>query len=99
VGGKPLRVVGVYQRAENILEPPGPEIAAIAPFETARRAFRVDRLLAPMIWRAALHGKCCEIGHLVMQPMQSGNDAVCGWRARSKAGRVENERHMKVGIA
>ncbi|HLB37171.1 MAG TPA: ABC transporter permease [Gemmatimonadales bacterium] len=42
VGGRPLRVVGVYQKAENIFEPPGPEIAAIAPFETARRAFRVD---------------------------------------------------------
>jgi putative ABC transport system permease protein len=43
VGGRPLRVVGLYQKPDNIFEVPGaPEIAVIAPFETARRSFRYD---------------------------------------------------------
>ncbi len=38
VGGRPFRVIGVYQRPTNIFELPGaPEIAGIVPFETARR--------------------------------------------------------------
>lgn len=49
VGGRPLRVVGVYQKAENIFEPPGPEIAVITPFETARRSFRYDETNALVI--------------------------------------------------
>jgi len=64
---------------------------------SSRRARQVDRLLAPMILRAALHGKCREIGRMIVQPMRSGNNAACGWRARSKAGRVDDERHMKAG--
>ena len=43
-GGKPLRVVGVYQKAENIFQPPGQEIAVITPFETAKRSFRHDEV-------------------------------------------------------
>jgi putative ABC transport system permease protein len=42
VGGKPLRVVGVYQKPENIFQPAGQEIGAITPFETAKRSFRYD---------------------------------------------------------
>jgi putative ABC transport system permease protein len=43
VGGKPVRVIGVYRLAENIFQPPGaPEFSSIVPFETARRAFRYD---------------------------------------------------------
>jgi putative ABC transport system permease protein len=43
VGGKPFRVVGVYQRPQNFFEPPGaPKIAAVVPFEAARRAFTID---------------------------------------------------------
>ncbi len=49
VGGRPLRVIGVYAKAENIFEPPGPEIAAILPFETARRSFRYDETNALVI--------------------------------------------------
>lgn len=49
VGGRPLRVIGVYAKAENIFEPPGPEIAAIVPFETARRSFRYDETNALVI--------------------------------------------------
>src|SRR5688572_23471296 len=36
VGGKPVRVVGIYQRPTNFFEPPGaPKIAAVLPFATA----------------------------------------------------------------
>ena len=42
VGGKPLRVVGLYRLPENIFQPPGTELAAIVPYETARRSFRID---------------------------------------------------------
>src|SRR6185312_16357263 len=43
IGGNPLKVLGVWQRPTNIFEVPGaPEIAAITPFETARRNFIID---------------------------------------------------------
>ena len=42
VGGRPLKVVGLWQRPANIFEPPGQEIAAIVPFETARRFYRSE---------------------------------------------------------
>ncbi len=43
LGGKPFRVVGIYQRPENFFEPPGaPKVAAIVPFEAARRSFYYD---------------------------------------------------------
>jgi putative ABC transport system permease protein len=42
VAGKSLRVIGLYQNPENIFQPPSQEIAAIMPFETARRFFRYD---------------------------------------------------------
>jgi putative ABC transport system permease protein len=45
VGGRPFKVIGVWQRPANIFEPPGaPEIAGILPFETARRNFRFDEV-------------------------------------------------------
>ncbi|HEX9580974.1 MAG TPA: ABC transporter permease [Gemmatimonadales bacterium] len=50
VGGRPLRVVGLYAKPENIFEAPGtPEIAVVAPFETARRSFRYDETNALII--------------------------------------------------
>ena len=43
IGGDPFKVLGVWQRPTNIFEVPGaPEIAAIMPFETARRSFNID---------------------------------------------------------
>ncbi len=42
VADKSLRVIGLYQNPENIFQPPSQEIAAIIPFETARRFFRYD---------------------------------------------------------
>jgi putative ABC transport system permease protein len=45
VGGRPFKVIGIWQRPANIFEPPGaPEIAAIIPFETARRNFQFDEV-------------------------------------------------------
>ncbi len=42
VGGVALTVIGLYQRPANIFEPPGQQIGAIMPFETARRNYRYD---------------------------------------------------------
>ena len=43
IGGHPFRIVGVWQRPTNIFEVPGaPEIAAVVPFEAARRNFIID---------------------------------------------------------
>ena len=45
VGGHPFRIVGIWQRPSNIFEVPGtPEIAAVVPFETARRSFHIDEV-------------------------------------------------------
>jgi putative ABC transport system permease protein len=42
ISDRPFRVIGLYQNPENIFEPPSQEIAAIIPFEAARRSFRYD---------------------------------------------------------
>jgi putative ABC transport system permease protein len=42
VGGRPLRVIGVYRTPENIFQPPSQEIAAVIAYETGRRYFRYD---------------------------------------------------------
>jgi len=43
IGGDPFKILGVWERPTNIFEVPGaPEIAAIMPFETARRSFNID---------------------------------------------------------
>ncbi len=42
IGAVALTVIGVYQRPDNIFEPPGQQIGAIIPFRTARYNFRYD---------------------------------------------------------
>ncbi len=42
VGSVSFRVIGIYQRPENLFEPPGQQIGAIIPFETARRNYHYD---------------------------------------------------------
>jgi putative ABC transport system permease protein len=42
VGGKALRVIGIYEKPGNIFEPPGQETGGVVPFETARQNFRYD---------------------------------------------------------
>ncbi len=49
IGGKALRVIGIYQRPENIFEPPGQQIGAVMPFETARQNFHYDETNALFI--------------------------------------------------
>ncbi len=45
IGGQPFRVIGEWRRPTNIFEVPGtPEIAAVVPFEAARRSFLLDEL-------------------------------------------------------
>jgi putative ABC transport system permease protein len=43
VGGRPARVIGVYQAAANIFEPPGQEQFAIVPFRMMDHQFTIDR--------------------------------------------------------
>jgi putative ABC transport system permease protein len=42
VSGKSFQVIGIYLNPENIFQPPSQEIAAVIPFEAARRFFRYD---------------------------------------------------------
>ena len=42
VAGRPFTVIGLYRKPENIFQPPGQEISAIVPYETAKRFFRYD---------------------------------------------------------
>jgi len=49
IGGKALTVIGVYQKPENIFEPPSQETAGIIPYETGRAKFRYDETNALFI--------------------------------------------------
>jgi putative ABC transport system permease protein len=40
--GKPLRVIGIYQKPTNIFEPPGQQNAGAIPFRTAQERFRYN---------------------------------------------------------
>jgi len=42
VGTTALRVVGIYQKPDNIFEPPGQQIGGVMPFETAHQNYRYD---------------------------------------------------------
>lgn len=42
VSGRPLRVIGLYQKPGNIFEPPGQVVGGFIPYETARVGFRYD---------------------------------------------------------
>jgi putative ABC transport system permease protein len=42
IGGKSLRVIGIYKKPDNIFEPPGQEVGGVIPFETARQNFHYD---------------------------------------------------------
>jgi putative ABC transport system permease protein len=49
IGGKSLRVIGIYQKPGNIFEPPGQEVAGVMPFQTARQNFHYDETNALFI--------------------------------------------------
>ncbi|HEU4993488.1 MAG TPA: ABC transporter permease [Gemmatimonadaceae bacterium] len=49
LGGRPARVIGIYQAAANIFEPPGQEQFAIVPFRMLDHQFTIDRTNALFI--------------------------------------------------
>jgi putative ABC transport system permease protein len=49
VGGRPARVIGVYEAAANIFEPPGQEQFAIVPFKMLDHQFTIDKTNALFI--------------------------------------------------
>ncbi len=49
VGGRSLRVIGVYEKPSNIFEPPGQATGGVVPFETARESFHYDETNALFI--------------------------------------------------
>ena len=49
VGGRPARVIGLYQAASNIFEPPGQEQFAIVPFRMLDHQFTIDQTNALFI--------------------------------------------------
>ena len=49
VGGRPMRVIGVYQEAANIFQPPGQEVHGIMPYRTMDRSYTLDKTNAVFI--------------------------------------------------
>ena len=49
LGGRPAKVIGVYQPAGNIFKPPGQEVAAIVPYEMLDHQFTIDKSVAQYI--------------------------------------------------
>jgi putative ABC transport system permease protein len=43
IGGRPMRVVGIYHPPGNIFSPPGQTIGAIVPYRTLDRQFYIDK--------------------------------------------------------
>src|SRR5436309_1483308 len=96
ISGKAFRVIGIYQNPENIFQPPSQEIAAIIPFEAARRFFRYDETNA--LWivvkpkpGARRGGRSCGSSGWRPRPSRSwaessgsssasGSGSCCAWR-------------------
>jgi putative ABC transport system permease protein len=49
VGGRPARVIGIYQREANIFEPPGQSTHAIIPYRMLDHQFTIDKTNAAFI--------------------------------------------------
>ncbi|MEO5581033.1 MAG: ABC transporter permease [Gemmatimonadaceae bacterium] len=49
IGGRPAEVVGIYQKAGNIFEPPGQNIGAIIPYQMLDHQFQLDKTNAVFI--------------------------------------------------
>lgn len=43
IAGRPVTVIGLYQRPKNIFEPPGQTVGAIVPFLMAEHQYRIDK--------------------------------------------------------
>lgn len=49
IGGRPFRVVGIYQEADNIFNPPGQQVHAIIPYRAMDHQFFIDKTNALFI--------------------------------------------------
>ena len=49
VGGRPMRVIGIYQEAANIFQPPGQAVHGIMPYRTMDHQFTIDKTNALFI--------------------------------------------------
>jgi putative ABC transport system permease protein len=49
LGGRPMIVIGLYQKAGNIFEPPGQAVGAIVPYLTLDQQFQLDKTNAVFI--------------------------------------------------
>lgn len=49
VGGRPFHVIGIYQEAANIFNPPGQQVHAIIPYRTMDHQFFIDKTNALFI--------------------------------------------------
>jgi putative ABC transport system permease protein len=49
IGGRPMTVIGLYQKAGNIFEPPGQSVGAIIPYLTLDHQFQLDKTNAVFI--------------------------------------------------
>jgi putative ABC transport system permease protein len=49
IGGRPATVIGIYQKADNIFEPPGQGTGAIVPYEWLDHQFKLDKTNAVFI--------------------------------------------------
>jgi putative ABC transport system permease protein len=49
VGGRPMKVIGLYQKAGNIFEPPGQATGAVLPYLTLDQQFTIDKTNAVYI--------------------------------------------------
>ena len=49
IGGRPAHVIGVYQPAQNIFQPPGQEVQAIVPYRMLDHQFVIDKTNALFI--------------------------------------------------
>ncbi|MCL4865512.1 MAG: ABC transporter permease [Gemmatimonadales bacterium] len=60
IGGKALRVIGIYQRPSNLFEPPGQQVGAVVPFRTAKGNWRYDETNALFIMAKPREGVTVE---------------------------------------
>jgi len=49
IGGRPFKVIGIYQPAANIFQPPGQSTHGIVPFRAMDRQFHIDKANASFI--------------------------------------------------
>ena len=61
VGGRPMKVIGLYQKAGNIFEPPGQATGAVLPYLTLDQQFTIDKTNAVYISVKPVKGVTTEV--------------------------------------